>query len=81
MTTLATVVDTKALWQTVAAAFVAGVGTTIVFSLAILGAARFSEASREGKGGHAIAFGALAILGLLATIAAVVVGVIVMTTK
>ena len=48
---IATIVDTTALWQTVVAAFVAGVGTTFVFSLAILGAARFAEASREGRGG------------------------------
>jgi len=27
---IATIVDTTALWQTIAAAFVAGVGTTIV---------------------------------------------------
>jgi hypothetical protein len=81
MTPLATVVDTTALWQTIVAAFVAGVGTTVVFSLAILGAARFSEANREGRGGHAAVFGALAVLGLLATLAAVTVGVIVMTSK
>jgi hypothetical protein len=78
---LATVVDTSALWQTIVAALVAGVGTTLVFSIAILGVARFSEANREGRGGQAAAFGALAVLGLLATVAAVVVGVIVMTTK
>ena len=46
---IATIVDTKALWETVVAAFVAGVGTTIVFSLAILGATRFTDASREGQ--------------------------------
>ena len=46
---IATIVDTKALWQTVVAAFVAGVGTTFVFSLAILGATRFAEANREGR--------------------------------
>jgi hypothetical protein len=78
---LATVVDTSALWQTIVAALVAGLGTTLVFSIAILGAARFSEANREGRGGQAAMFGALAALGLLATIAVVVVGVIVMTTK
>ena len=78
---IATIVDTTALWQTIAAAFVAGVGTTIVFSLAILGAARFSEASRDGNRGLAAAFGALMVFGLAATAAAIVVGVIVMTTK
>ena len=78
---IATIVDTEALWQTVVAAFAAGVGTTIVFSLAILGAARFSEANREGQRAQATVYGALMVLGLLATAAAVVFGVIVMTTK
>ena len=79
---LATIVDTSALWQTIVAAFVAGVGTTLVFSLAILGAARFAEASRDGRSGSGGASSARSrVLGLLATAAAIVVGVIVMTTK
>jgi hypothetical protein len=78
---LATVVDTEALWRTVVAAFVAGVGTTLVFSVAILGAARFAEANRDGRTVHAAIFATLGIVGALATLAAVVVGVIVMTTK
>ena len=78
---IATIVDTTALWQTVVAAFCAGVGTTIVFSLAILGAARFSEANREGHRLQATMFGALTLVGLLATAAAITAAVIVMTTK
>jgi len=78
---IATIVDTKALWETVAAAFVAGVGTTLVFSLAILGVARFAELSREGRLVESALFGALAVIGLLATGAAIVVGVVVMTAK
>jgi hypothetical protein len=78
---IATIVDTKALWETVAAAFVAGVGTTIVFSFAILGATRFGEASRDGHRFQATIFGALTVVGLLATCGAIVAGVIVMTTK
>lgn len=74
-------IDTTALWETVAAAFVAGVGTTFVFSLAILGAARFTEANRDGRTLHSALFGGLAVLGLLATAGAIVVGVIVMTSK
>jgi hypothetical protein len=77
----ATIVDTKALWETVVAAFVAGVGTTVVFSLAILGATRLGEANRDGRTLHAALFGALTVLGLLATVAAIVVGVVVMTSK
>jgi hypothetical protein len=78
---LATIVDTSALWQTIAAAFVAGVGTILVFSLAILGVARFSEANREGRALQSAAFAGLALLGLLATAGAIAFGVIVMTTK
>jgi hypothetical protein len=77
----ATIVDTKALWETVVAALVAGVGTTFVFSLAILGIARFATLSRDGRALEAALFAALAGLGLAATGAAVVIGVIVMTTK
>jgi hypothetical protein len=79
--TLATVVDTEALWHTIVAALAAGVGTTLVFSIAILGAARFVEANRDGRTVEAAMFATLGIVGVLATIAAVVVGVIVMTTK
>jgi hypothetical protein len=78
---LGSIVDTTALWQTIVAAFVAGVGTTFVFSLAILGVTRFGAASRDGRSLQAAAFAILAVLGLLATVAAAVGGVIVMTTK
>ncbi|MCD6014158.1 MAG: hypothetical protein K0R88_242 [Solirubrobacterales bacterium] len=81
MTVIATIVDTTALWQTIVAAFVAGVGTTLVFSLAILGVARFAEASREGRPLESALSAGLALLGLLATAATIVFGVIVMTTK
>ena len=78
---LATVVDTEALLKTVASAFVAGVGVTLIFSLAILGAARFAELSRDDRQVAAASFGALAIVALAAAAAAVTIGIIVMTQK
>jgi hypothetical protein len=78
---LATVVDTQALLKTVAAAFVAGVGVTLIFSLAILGAARFADLNRDRRPVAAVAFGALAIVALVAAAAAVTIGIIVMTRK
>jgi hypothetical protein len=78
---IATIVDTKALWETIVAAFIAGVGTTIIFSFAILGATKFAEANRGGDRLAATMFAALMVLGLLATAAAITVGVIVMTSK
>jgi hypothetical protein len=79
--TLATIIDLTALWQTVVFAFVAGVGTTVAFSLSILGFTRFAEASRNERGGEAFLFAGLALFGLLATAAAIAFGVVVMTTK
>ena len=78
---LATVVDTQALLKTVAAAFVAGVGVTLIFSLAILGAARVAALNRDRRPVAATAFGALAIVALAAAAAAVTIGIIVMTRK
>lgn len=81
LSVIATVVDTKALLYTVIAAFVAGVGVTLIFSLAIFGAARFGEMGREGRGAPALAYGVLAVTAMLAFVAAITVGIIVMTSK
>jgi hypothetical protein len=78
---LATIVDTGALLKTIVAAFIAGVGVTLIFSLAILGASRFVDLTRDGRSAGAIAFGALAVVALLAALVAVAVGLIVMTRK
>ena len=78
---LATIVDTNALWQTIVYALAASVGGTLVFSLGIHGATKFGDHSRDGRVLTATLFGALAVLGLLATAAAIVIGVIVMTSK
>lgn len=77
---IATLVEGKALLETVIASVVAGIGVTFVFSIAIWGAARFVDLNREER---PLAAGAAALLGvvaLVATLAAVVVGVLVMTS-
>jgi len=78
---LASIVDTDALLKTIVAAFVAGVGVTFIFSLAILGASRFVDLSRDGRGTEAIAFGVLALVAVLVALAAVTLGIIVMSQK
>jgi hypothetical protein len=78
---LATVVETQELLETVIYSVVAGVGVTVVFSLAIYGATRFADLSRDERGAAAVAAALLAALGLIATVAAVVIGVIAMTQK
>ena len=78
---LATIVDTQALLKTVAASAIAGVGVTLIFSVAILGATRFAEQSREGLSIQALAFGLLALVALAAAAAAITIGIIVMSSK
>jgi hypothetical protein len=78
---MATIVQTGDLVKTVVASLVAGVGVTAIFSVAIWGGARFADLSRAGR---PLAAGAAAVLGALAlatTMAAVVVGIVVMANK
>jgi len=77
---LASVVDWEALLDTVIAAAVAGVGVTVVFSFAILGAAFFGDARREGRGAAAVGAVMLMVLGLGGTLAAIAGGILVMTS-
>ena len=77
----ATILQTTDLLETVAASLIAGVGITAVFSLAIWSGARFADLSRDGR---PLAAGAAVVLGafaLLTTLAAVIVGIVVMTSK
>jgi hypothetical protein len=78
---LATVVDTTALLKTVAASFAAGLGVTIAFSLTVYGVTRFADLRRDERPAAALAAGALAALTFLACAAAVVLGIVVMTSK
>ena len=71
---IATVVDTRRSGRRSSPRSSPGSAPRIAFSFAILGAARFAEANREGRGLEAALFGALALLGLLATAAAIVFG-------
>lgn len=81
MSTLAVVVETKELLETAMASLVAGVGITVVFSIAIWGAARFVDLSRDERPTAAAAAAAIAGLALALTLAAVAVGILVMTSK
>lgn len=78
---MAAMVETKELLETVVASLVAGVGITVVFSVAIWGVARFADLSRDDRPLAAGAAATLAALATVATLAAVVFGVIVMSSK
>jgi hypothetical protein len=78
---MAVVVETKQLLETVVASLVAGIGVTVVFSVAIWGVARFADLSRNERPLAAGAAAALAGLAMLSTLAAVAFGIVVMTRK
>jgi hypothetical protein len=78
---LASLVEGKALLQTVAAATVAGVGVTFAFAVAIWGFGRSVELGNEERrlaAGTAAAVGSLALLVVLA---AIVAGILAMAHK
>jgi hypothetical protein len=77
----ATIVEGRELLETVVASVVAGVGITLVFSIAIWGVARFADHSRSERPLAAGAAAVVAALALLATAAVVVVGLLAMTSK
>jgi hypothetical protein len=77
---IATIVDWHALLQVILASLIAGIGATVAFSLAILGATRFADLRRD-ENPAAWGYGALALAGLGATLAAVLFGIYVMTSK
>jgi len=78
---VATVVETKDLLETVVASLIAGIGVTAAFSLVIFGVARSADMVRDERPLLATAAGALAVLAGLFVIAAIVFGIVVMTTK
>lgn len=78
---IATVVDWAALRDVVIASLAAGIGTTIAFSLAILGLTRVADTRRDGRVVEAWAYAGLAIVGLAVSATAVVYGITLMTSK
>jgi hypothetical protein len=78
---VATVVETKDLLETVAASLIAGIGVTAAFSFVILGITKSADMVRDERPVLATAAGALAILAGLVVTAAIVFGIVVMTTK
>jgi hypothetical protein len=78
---MATIVDVDVLLEVVGAAFVAGIGITAIFGLVIYGSTRFADQRRAGDAFGSAAFAIFAATGFAAFIAAVVLGILVMTNK
>jgi hypothetical protein len=78
---LGTVVEWGDLLQVVWSSLVAGLGVTFAFSLTLLGATRAVDLRRDGHAGAASVFAVVMVVGLIATAAAIVFGIVVMTSK
>jgi hypothetical protein len=74
-------IEGKELAQTVLASVIAGVGITVVFSVAIWGAARFADLNRNERPLAAGAAATVGVLALLATLGGIALGIVVMTSK
>ena len=78
---MSTIIDPETVGQLVGASVAAAIGVTLLFSVAIYGVTRASEARRTDNDGAATVYGIIAAVALAACLGAVVVGIIVMTQK
>ena len=74
-------VDWNALLEVLWASAVGGVGVTAAFALAILGTTRAVDLRRDGHAVAAGLYGMLAAVAFAAVVAAVVLGIVFMTSK
>jgi hypothetical protein len=81
VTPIAEIVDWGTLGEVVGYSLLAGVGLSAAFSMTILGATRFADMRRDNRPIEAGVFAVLMTVGLVATAAALVFGVVIMTTK
>jgi hypothetical protein len=77
----AALVDWAALGKVVLYSAAAGVGVSLCFALAVAGATRFADMRRDSRSAGAALYGLLAAAGLAATVAAIVLAIVVMTQK
>jgi hypothetical protein len=75
------VVELGQIVEVIWVSMLAGVGICTIYSFAVLGTGRYTEARRAHQTGAAIAYGLLAILSLLAFAAVVILGVQIMLSK
>ena len=75
------IVDTEALLKVVLASLVGGVGVSVVFALAVYGAARSGDMRRAERGAAATVFAFLAVAGVAVVVAAIAYGLVLMLDK
>jgi hypothetical protein len=74
-------VDWDALLTVIWSAPLAGTGATAAYGLAILGASRAVDLGRNGRMGEATIYAVVGVFGIATVIAAVVFGIVVLSSK
>lgn len=75
----ASIVDWQGILDVVIVSFVAGIGVTAIYAVAVLGVTRVLDMSRDGRTLEAGAYGVLAAVSFTAVIAACVFGIVILT--
>jgi hypothetical protein len=75
------VVDWDKIFQVVYSALGVALAVAVAFSVAVAGSTRFAEERRDGAAARATVWAVLAALGMAVCIAAIVLGIVAMTTK
>ena len=75
----ASIVDWQGILDVVIVSFVAGIGVTAIYAVAVLGVTRVLDMSRDGRSLEAGAYGILAVLAFTIVVAACVFGIFVLT--
>jgi hypothetical protein len=78
---IGTVVDTTRLGKVVLYSLVSGIGIAVIFGLGVSSAVALVDAMREHRTAASVAWGALAMICLAGALAAVVLGIVVMSAK
>ncbi len=78
---MAAIVEWGTIGKVVLYSLVAGVGISVIFGLGVSSAAGLMDAMRARRGTAAIGWGVLAGLCIAGSLGAVVLGIVVMTTK
>lgn len=81
MSPLASIVEWDKVLDVIVNSSVAGIGVTAVYAICVLGTTRVIDMTKAGRIPEAALYGVLATAMLLVTVASVVFGIIVMTTK
>jgi hypothetical protein len=75
------VVEWDKILEVIYSALGVGLAVALAFSVAVAGGTRFFEERRDGAVARAAVWGVLAALGLAVCVGAIVLGIVVMTTK